>query len=107
LLVVGPDDDEDELEDEIMADLEGLLKRVSKSRTGVTAVASTLGSLEALLEFLKESKIPVGYVSLGTVFKRDVIQTEMMLERAKEYAIMLCFDVKIDKDAQVYAEAST
>jgi translation initiation factor 5B len=27
-----------------------------------------------------------------------------MLEKAKEYAIMLCFDVKVDKDAAAYAQ---
>ncbi|KAK5080830.1 eukaryotic translation initiation factor 5B [Cryomyces antarcticus] len=26
-----------------------------------------------------------------------------MLEKAKEYAVMLCFDVKVDKEAQAYA----
>lgn len=27
-----------------------------------------------------------------------------MLERAKEFAVMLCFDVKVDKDAQDLAD---
>lgn len=27
-----------------------------------------------------------------------------MLEKNKEFAVMLCFDVKIDKDAQAYAD---
>jgi translation initiation factor 5B len=103
LLVVGEDDDEEDLEEEVMSDLENLLSRVAKSRRGVSVQASTLGSLEALLEFLRASKIPVGYVNIGPVFKRDVIQTATMLEKAKEYAVMLCFDVKVDKDAAQYA----
>jgi translation initiation factor 5B len=105
LLVVGPDDDIEDLEDEVMSDLESLLSRVTKSRRGVSVQASTLGSLEALLEFLRVSKIPVGCVNIGPVFKRDIIQTATMLERAKEYAVMLCFDVKVDKDAAAYAES--
>ena len=104
LLVVGEDDDEEDLEEEVMSDLENLLSRVAKSRRGVSVQASTLGSLEALLEFLRVSKIPVGYVNIGPVFKRDVIQTATMLEKAKEYAVMLCFDVKVDKDAAQYAQ---
>ena len=27
-----------------------------------------------------------------------------MLEKAKEYAVMLCFDVQVDKDAAAYAQ---
>lgn len=51
LLLIGPDDDVDELMDEVMDDLTGLLDNVDKSGTGVCVQASTLGSLEALLEF--------------------------------------------------------
>ncbi|KAJ5444254.1 Eukaryotic translation initiation factor 5B [Penicillium daleae] len=103
LLVVGPDDDEEDLEDEVMTDLENLLSRVATDNRGVTVQASTLGSLEALLEFLKQSKIPVANISIGPVFKRDVMMAGTMLEKAKEYAVMLCFDVKVDKEAAAYA----
>jgi translation initiation factor 5B len=104
LLVCGPDDDEEDLEEEVMSDLENLLGKVSKSGRGVSVQASTLGSLEALLEFLRVSKIPVANISIGPVYKRDVMQAGIMLERAKEYAVMLCFDVKVDKEAQAYAD---
>ena len=104
LLVVGPDDDEEDLEEEVMSDIENLLNRVSTTGRGVSVQASTLGSLEALLEFLKVSKIPVAHISIGPVYKRDVMQAGIMLEKAKEYAVMLCFDVKVDKDAQAYAD---
>ena len=104
LLVVGPDDDEEDLEEEVMGDLENLLSRVSKTGRGVSVQASTLGSLEALLEFLRVSKIPVANISIGPVYKRDVMQAGIMLEKSKEYAVMLCFDVKVDKEAQAYAD---
>ncbi len=104
LLVVGPKDDEEDLEAEVMSDMENLLGRVSKTGRGVSVQASTLGSLEALLEFLKVSKIPVANISIGPVYKRDVMQAGIMLEKAKEYAVMLCFDVKVDKEAQSYAD---
>ena len=104
LLVVGPGDDEEDLEEEVMSDIENLLGKVSKTGRGVSVQASTLGSLEALLEFLKVSKIPVANISIGPVYKRDVMSAGIMLEKAKEYAVMLCFDVKIDKEAQAYAD---
>ena len=104
LLVVGPEDDEEDLEEEVMSDIENLLGKVSKTGRGVSVQASTLGSLEALLEFLKVSKIPVANISIGPVYKRDVMQAGIMLEKAKEFAVMLCFDVKVDKEAQAYAD---
>jgi translation initiation factor 5B len=104
LLVVGPDDDEEELEDDVMSDLQQLLGNISKDNRGVSVQASTLGSLEALLKFLRDMKIPVANIGIGPVFKRDVMMAGTMLEKAKEYAVMLCFDVKVDKEAQQYAD---
>ena len=104
LLVVKNQDEEEDLEEEVMSDIENLLSRVSRTGRGVSVQASTLGSLEALLEFLKVSKIPVANISIGPVYKRDVMSAGIMLEKAKEYAVMLCFDVKVDKEAQAYAD---
>ena len=108
LLVAKNKDDEDEieeLEEDVMSDLENLMSKISPTKRGVTVQASTLGSLEALLEFLRTSKIPVSNISIGPVHKRDVITASTMLEKAKEYACMLCFDVKVDKDAQELADS--
>lgn len=104
LLVAGPDDDEDDIEDELESDLETLFSRVERTGRGVSVQASTLGSLEALLDFLKDCKIPVANVGIGPVSKRDVMQCGIMLEKSPDYAVMLCFDVKVEKDAQSYAE---
>ncbi|OMJ18052.1 Eukaryotic translation initiation factor 5B, partial [Smittium culicis] len=104
LMVVGPDDDEEEIMDEIMSDLISLQDNIDKSGKGVWVQASTLGSLEALLEFLRTSKIPVSGLNIGPVHRKDVFRASAMLDRAKEFAVMLCFDVKVDKDASDYAE---
>lgn len=104
LLLVGPDDDEEEMMDDIMDDLTGLLDSVDKSGRGVCVQASTLGSLEALLDFLKDMKIPVMAISIGPVYKRDVMRATAMLDKAPEFALMLAFDVKIDKEAEQYAQ---
>ncbi|THV00551.1 hypothetical protein K435DRAFT_818286 [Dendrothele bispora CBS 962.96] len=104
LLVVGPDDDEDDLREEVMSDLTTLLNSIDKSGRGVCVQASTLGSLEALLDFLKVSKIPVSGINIGPVHKKDVMRAGTMLEKAKELSVILCFDVPIDKDAERLAE---
>jgi translation initiation factor 5B len=53
---------------------------------------------------LKSSKIPVSGINIGPVFKRDVMRAGTMLEKAKELACILCFDVTIDKEAERLAE---
>ncbi|KAF9076705.1 hypothetical protein BDP27DRAFT_1284669 [Rhodocollybia butyracea] len=104
LLVCGPDDDEDDLKEEVMSDLATLLNNIDKSGRGVCVQASTLGSLEALLDFLKSSKIPVSGINIGPVHKKDVMRSASMLEKARELACILCFDVTVDKDAERMAE---
>ncbi|KAG8865717.1 hypothetical protein FRC20_009560 [Serendipita sp. 405] len=106
LLVCGPDDDEDDLIEEVMKPLEDLLKRISKTQVGVHVQASTLGSLEALLSFLETSKIPVSGIQIGPVHQKDVKRAMTQLEKAQEMAVILCFDVPVDKEAEKLAEES-
>ena len=98
------DDEEELLREEVMSDLTTLLNSVDKSGKGVCVQASTLGSLEALLEFLRVSKIPVSGINIGPVYKRDVMRCATMLEKARELACILCFDVSVDKEAERLAE---
>ncbi|ORZ35581.1 hypothetical protein BCR44DRAFT_1433804 [Catenaria anguillulae PL171] len=104
LLVVTEDDDEELLKEEVMQDLANLEANIDKSGKGVWVQASTLGSLEALLSFLRDMKIPVSGINIGPVHKKDVVKASVMLDRAKEFAVMLCFDVKVEKEAQEMAE---
>jgi len=107
LLVPMKANDVDEisfLKTEVMKDMDTILKSVDRSGTGVYVQASTLGSLEALLEFLRVSKIPVSGINIGPVNKRDIMKCSTMLERKKEYAVVLAFDVKVERDARSLAE---
>jgi translation initiation factor 5B len=111
LLVPHNPKDEDELailKEEVMLDLANLAKAVSAlaaEGSGVYAMASTLGSLEALLEFLKTSQIPVAAINIGPVHKMDVIRASTQLEgKHKEYACILAFDVPVVKDADKHAD---
>ena len=107
LLVLDEEDDEEELRDEVLSDMKGVLARVDKSGEGVYVQASTLGSLEALLEFLKSDavKIPVAGIAIGPVNKRDVMGASVMHERKKpEFATILAFDVPVTKEAVAMGE---
>lgn len=80
------------------------MKSIKCVEKGVYVQASTLGSLEALLEFLKQSKIPVSGVRIGPVVKRDVMKASIMLENSPDHAVILAFDVKVERDAQEIAD---
>ena len=92
------------MKDEVQGDLHSILSQVDTSGKGVYVQASTLGSLEALLDFLKESKIPVMGIAIGDVFKADVIKAATMLDTRPEFATILAFDVKVSPEAADYAD---
>lgn len=106
LYVVGPHDDLEEVKETAMVDTKSVFSRIDKSGEGVCVQASTLGSLEALLEFLKtpEVNIPVSGISIGPVHKKDVMKASVMLEKKKEYATILAFDVKVTPEAWKLAD---
>jgi len=100
LVVVGPDDDLEELKEEADSGFDSILSEFEKQQSGVYVKASTLGSLEALLSFLKDMKIPVFDVGIGEVHKKDVKKAMIMKEKKMpEYAVILCFDVKVSAEA--------
>ena len=70
--------------------------------------ASTLGSLEALLEFLKSPavKIPVSGINIGPVHKKEVMRASVMLEKGRrKFACLLAFDVPVTREAREMAQS--
>ncbi|KAH0688494.1 hypothetical protein KY290_017190 [Solanum tuberosum] len=102
LYVVGPDDDVEDIKEAAMEDMKSVMSRIDKSGEGVYVQATTLGSIEALLEFLKTPgvSITVSGIGIGPVHKNDVIKASVMLEKKKEYATILAFDVKVTQGAR-------
>ncbi|KAG9389927.1 Elongation factor Tu GTP binding domain [Carpediemonas membranifera] len=86
-----------------MEEVDGAMQ--AKESEGVYVMASTLGSLEALMAFLADEKVPVMGTNLGTVHKIDVTKASIMRERGHpEYAMILAFDVEVAADAMLEAE---
>lgn len=100
LLIVGPNDDLEEMKDDVCDGFDSVLNEFEKQPEGVYVKASTLGSLEALINFLQEMKIPVFDVGIGEVHKKDVKRASIMREKKRpEFALILCFDVKVNSEA--------
>eukprot|EP00299_Pterocystis_sp_00344_P016828 c8442_g1_i1.p1 GENE.c8442_g1_i1~~c8442_g1_i1.p1 ORF type:complete len:1152 (-),score=401.33 c8442_g1_i1:68-3523(-) len=105
LIVVREGDDIEELKDRIEGDFDDIVnKYLTKGSAGVFVQASTLGSLEALLEFLKTSEIPVSGINIGPVHKKDVVRASVMLEHDPRFACILAFDVEVVREAREMAE---
>lgn len=108
VLVKHADDDIEDIKDEVQSDLTQVFKALSTENKGVMVHASTLGALEALLQFLRDEcspPIPVCHINIGPIHKKDVMRANIMNERGlTEFATILAFDVKIDHDAQVMAD---
>ncbi|KAM0686840.1 hypothetical protein COBT_001929 [Conglomerata obtusa] len=93
---------EDKAKKIVMEELNSVLNSIETQEIGVHVQASTLGSLEALLNFLKD-KVPVSTISIGNMRKKDIIKASTMVEKKKEFALMLCFDIKIEKEMEELA----
>ena len=48
-------------------------------------------------------QIPVSGISIGPVYRKDVMRASIMLERRPEYAVILAFDVKVAPEAEKLA----
>ncbi|MCJ8747986.1 hypothetical protein PDJAM_G00159690 [Pangasius djambal] len=105
LLVAHKEDEIPVLKDELIRELKQTLNAIKLEEKGVYVQASTLGSLEALLEFLRTSKVPYAGINIGPVHKKDVMKASTMLEHDPQYAVILAFDVKIERDSQEMADS--
>ncbi|XP_077152660.1 eukaryotic translation initiation factor 5B isoform X2 [Ranitomeya variabilis] len=105
LLVAHKDDEVPVLRDELIHELKQTLNAIKLEEKGVYVQASTLGSLEALLEFLKTSEVPYAGINIGPVHKKDVMKASVMLEHDSQYAVILAFDVRIEREAQEMADS--
>ncbi|XP_071951297.1 eukaryotic translation initiation factor 5B-like [Antedon mediterranea] len=104
LLATRYPDEVEIMKEEVAAALKEALFSIKLAERGVYVQASTLGSLEALLEFLRTSKIPYAGINIGPVHKKDVMKASVMLEHDAQYAVILAFDVKVEREAQEMAD---
>eukprot|EP00729_Bicosta_minor_P014472 gene14472-19320_t len=104
VFVARDEEHAEELAEEVEQLLAETLDSMKTVDSGVCVQASTLGSLEALLVFLKEMKIPVSGIDIGTVSERTVKRCSVQLEREAKFALILAFDVAVERDAQRLAD---
>lgn len=71
---------------------------------GVYVQAESLESLGELVKYLQAEKIPCSSFNVGPVTKFDVMRAAATLKRDPQWAVILAFDVEVDRDAQQLAD---
>lgn len=100
-------EDESRIEDYLrMAKEEVAGLRIQRDIAGVVVKADTLGTLEALVEYLRRHDVPVRYADVGPVVRRDVIEAQLVKNVDPKLAAILAFNVKATPDAREEAKAS-
>lgn len=69
-------------------------------QSGIIVRADTLGSLEALIDLLKERNVPIRQADIGPVTRRDIIEANAVAEKNVYHGVVLAFGVKILPDAE-------
>lgn len=97
LYVVGEDEVTNAMT-QIEEELASIL--VETDKAGVIVKADTLGSLEALVNFLRDSNIQIRFAAVGAITKKDVYQASLSKEQDETFGIILGFRTTILPDAQ-------
>lgn len=71
---------------------------VETDAEGIVIKADTLGSLEALLVLLKQKNVRIKRATIGAISKKDIMDAEASYEKHPEHAVILGFNVSLDKD---------
>ncbi len=79
---------------------------VNTETNGVILKCDTIGSLEAIMEMLRRSQVPVAKADIGPVNRRDVIEAKAIKEKDRHLGIVLAFNVKVLSDAKDESQLS-
>jgi translation initiation factor 5B len=79
---------------------------IDTETNGIILKCDTIGSLEAIVEMLKRSQVPVAKADIGSVNRRDIIEAKAIKENDRHLGIVLAFNVKVLPDAQEESETS-
>ena len=74
--------------------------RIHTDKSGIIIKTDTLGSLEAVTQFLQERKITVRAADVGPIVKRDIVEAQASGDSDPLNAVVLGFNVKISPEIE-------
>ncbi len=98
LYVSNTSDEIEHHKEEILQELEQI--KIETDDLGIVVKADTLGSLEALLNLLRQKNIPIRFANVGDIARRDVIQAEITGVEDPLLGVVLAFNVGVLPDAR-------
>ncbi|MHA2296940.1 MAG: translation initiation factor IF-2 [Candidatus Hodarchaeales archaeon] len=100
--VVKFEEDRLRIEEEIHETLNSI--KIETEKAGVLLKADALGSLEALVGYLKDMGVPIRIADVGQVTKREVIETIISKREQEHLGVILLFQTSILPDARELAD---
>ena len=85
-------EDVEKVKDEIQKEMAEVI--IETDDEGIVVKADTLGSLEALVNMLKEKDIPIRKASIGSIIKKDMTEAQSNYEKNPLLSIVLGFNVE-------------
>ena len=98
VMVANTEEEAAEISKKIREEMSEL--RFSSDTEGVIVKADTLGSLEALVKFLKDQGVPVRISDIGSISRRDLIEASIVKRSKPEYAAVVGFNIKVTPEAE-------
>ena len=85
--------DFDHVKEEILKEIESI--KIDTHEMGVVIKTDTLGSLEALVNMLKDLNVPIRMADIGDVSRRDVVNASIVGKVDQLHGVILAFNVKV------------
>lgn len=82
-----------EIKEDLLKEIEGI--KIDTDELGIIVKADTLGSLEALVNMLRDMNIPIRSADIGDVSRRDVVDASIVQKEEPLYGVIIAFNVKI------------
>ncbi|MFX0061177.1 MAG: translation initiation factor IF-2 [Candidatus Hermodarchaeota archaeon] len=98
LYVIKTDEESDRLYKELTSELNKF--RVQTDKEGIVLKADSLGTLEAIVQYLRERGIKIRWADVGKVSKKDIVEATIAKERDERYGVILAFQTEILPDAR-------
>ncbi|HEX3013019.1 MAG TPA: translation initiation factor IF-2 [Methanobacterium sp.] len=86
-------DDFEHVREEILKEIEDI--KIDTDELGIVVKTDTLGSLEALVNLLRDLKIPIRAADIGDVSRRDVVDASIVKKENPLYGVIVAFNVKV------------